>query len=109
MNNHFTDNTVGILIYGQHGLSPPSSSNEIMENNFINNEKNAEAQLWSVNTWNSNYWYDWIGLKFRILRFFPYLISFPPDNIYVLETIFHNIDWKPAKEPYLIPDVGGVD
>jgi hypothetical protein len=45
------------------------------------------------NQWDMNYWDNWIGLKISILDFLPYYIS---------GTLFANLDFHPAQEPYVI-------
>jgi len=100
--NDISENNYGICIEGQMGLSPESRDNFFINNNFIGNQKNAEIGLMSHNTLDNNYWDDWIGLKFRLLRFFPYTIYTRGNP---LISILHNIDWSPAKEPNDI-DIG---
>ena len=82
--NNIRTNFIGISLVSVKG------KNEVFGNNFIDNEINAIAS--GFNKWKNNYWDDWIGIRFRFLRFLPYRIK--------QDTILLNIDWKPAKEPY---------
>ena len=68
------------------------SNNQIINNNFYNNSRNAIC-ISSIreNLWDGNYWDDWIGFKYPQLDFLPYL------NRYRIRFI---IDWHPAQEPY---------
>lgn len=70
-----------------------ASNNSIYRNNFIGNKKNALNN--DKNVWDGNYWDDWIGLRFRILRFLPYIITIGLNSL--------AIDRHPASEPY---DIG---
>jgi len=88
--NKIINNSCGVLINQEiGGKYSKVKDNEIYHNNFINNRVNAYGN--GDNIWKENYWDDWIGLKYKILRFFPYRIKW---------TLLKNIDWHPAKEPY---------
>jgi len=112
-NNFILNNTMGISLYGSnnnkirrnwiennnYGISisrgdyptaPPSYGNRITKNVFIGNNKSAFDEC--NNRWISNYWDDWIGLKYKIFRFLPYRI---PGSFRFLS----NLDWFPAKNP----------
>jgi parallel beta-helix repeat protein len=65
-----------------------SKKNEITHNDFIENANNARDD--GSNTWDKNYWSDYIGLKINLF----YLMRFP---YYIKQFSF---DWHPAKEPY---------
>jgi parallel beta-helix repeat protein len=82
--NTFKNNRCGIKICW-------TFTNIINQNNFINNERNACFEYSCLNRWKENFWDDWIGLKYIILRFLPY---------YVINKNYKHIDWRPAKEPY---------
>jgi len=57
-----------------------SYNNSILNNNFVNNDIHAYFYKSYYNHWDSNYWDDWIGLRFRfglkriILRLIPKFI-----------------------------------
>jgi len=91
-NNIQNNEGVGLEIVGF------SDINVIEKNNFIGNGKNVILTLSSGNTWDANYWDNWIGVKINLPIFqkFPKVIfgGFPS---------FINFDWHPAKEPY---DIG---
>jgi len=87
-NNIIDNNDFGIRLL-QPILRSTIYGNEIYYNNFINNGKNAYGN--GKNIWKENYWDDWIGLKYKFLRFIPYLIPW---------IFFKNIDWHPILEPY---------
>ncbi|KYK20262.1 hypothetical protein AYK21_01500 [Thermoplasmatales archaeon SG8-52-2] len=89
--NWVENNDYGITITrDDYPTAPPSWGNRITKNVFIGNNKNAYDEC--NNRWISNYWDDWIGLKYKIFRFFPYRI---PGTFRFLV----NFDWFPAKEP----------
>ncbi len=72
--------------------------NTIKQNNFIeNNQYNADFYKSRSNTWDQNYWDDWIGLKNPIIDFLPKLII---SNHGIIP--FINIDWHPSTEEYTI-------
>ena len=80
-----------------------SPSNTIKKNNFINNDDCNAFFLDSFRTnWNRNYWDDWDGGgSYRIKG----AITIPiPDEPYYKLIDWYNFDWRPAKEPYDIPD-----
>jgi parallel beta-helix repeat protein len=88
--NNIINNSIGMnLKQAIGGRLSSVYNNEIHHNNFIDNDENVFGN--GNNIWKENYWDDWIGLKFRILRFLPYRIK---------GTLLKNIDWRPAKEPY---------
>jgi parallel beta-helix repeat protein len=84
--NTFINNTYGTIIVGWY--------NKVINNNFINNYLDVTKFIFSFkNSIDSNYWDEWIGLKYPLLSFLPHF-SFYPFNSF--------IDWHPAKEPYNI-------
>ncbi len=89
--NNITNNRYGIYITSIDG--EPCDNNKIYHNNFIGNKHNARSS--DDNIWDSNYWDNWIGLRFKFLRFLPYWISG--------RLFSFNFDWHPAQEPY---DIG---
>jgi parallel beta-helix repeat protein len=82
--NNISNNGIGIRLRD-------CSNNIVQYNNFIDNMLNAFDML--QNQWDMNYWDNWIGLKISILDFLPYYIS---------GTLFANLDFHPAQEPYVI-------
>ena len=91
--NNITNNRYGIYITSIEG--EPCDNNKIYHNNFIGNNYNARSD--DDNIWDSNYWDNWIGLKINLPIFqkFPKVIwGFP----------WINFDWRPAREPYDIPN-----
>ncbi len=111
--NNVTKNRVGIDINGFYGMggnneiffniimknkngisiSGSADSNNISQNNFIKNARNARDNC--KNHWDANYWDNWLGhkIKLRIFQRFPKII---------FGFLSFNIDWFPAKEPYQI-------
>jgi len=83
-NNNITSNNGYGIIFSK------SNFNIIIENNFINNEKDAFIIVSFQNRWKQNYW-D----RSRIL---PKLIF--GFNLFGIP--WFNIDWRPAKKPYNI-------
>ena len=76
----------------QYGISINlGSENVFYHNNFIRNMQNA---IFSTpnNNWNENYWDNWIGLRFTILKFLPYHI--PGEYLFYF-------DWNPSAEPFV--------
>ncbi|KYK31078.1 MAG: hypothetical protein AYK22_02730 [Thermoplasmatales archaeon SG8-52-3] len=87
--NNFKDNTI-------EGLYFMFSNENIIEmNNFIGNRRNARYVASFRNTWDSNYWDDWIGLKFDI----PFFKMFPKS---IRGVSFRAYDMNPQEEPYNI-------
>ena len=76
-------------------LLETSNSNIITKNNFIGNKRQAKYLFSSRNSWEENYWDNWIGLIFEapIFKSFPKIIK----GIFLI-----NIDANPALEPYEI-------
>jgi len=72
-----------------------SNENIIEMNNFIENRRNARYIISFRNTWDKNYWDDWIGIRFNISLFkmFPKTIR---------GIILRNRDFNPQEEPYNI-------
>jgi len=81
-----------------------SSFHKIMKNNFIENNISAyilysiNPKIFYPNSWEYNYWDDWIGLKFKFARFFPKVIRGSYDFIIP----WFDLDLHPVKEPYKI-------
>jgi len=82
-NNITSNNRYGIIL-------GKSNFNIITENNFIQNEKDALFMVSFQNHWNQNYW--------NRPRILPKLIF--GSNLGFIP--WFNIDWHPAKEPYVI-------
>lgn len=85
-NNNITKNTIGISFMLFSNMST------VATNNFINNIINSIDK--NRNTYNNNYWDDWVGLQSNLLKFLPY---------YIKGRVLMNFDKNPAKEPYDIP------
>jgi nitrous oxidase accessory protein len=79
-------------------LLQSSSENSIKMNNFIDNKRQATFKLSSRNTWDANYWSNWIGFKLSA----PIFQKFPK---FILGGIRLNFDKNPAKVPYNISAV----
>jgi len=88
--NSIINNYYGIYISEWHERSDVKF-NKFYENNFINNTLNLGGDCNNYNKWKRNYWDDWIGLEYRILRFLPYTIY---------NKNYKHIDWRPAIKPY---------
>jgi parallel beta-helix repeat protein len=110
--NNISNNQIGVRFTGGSGsnkiignniegsdmegvLLQTSKENVIETNNFIDNNRQATFKLSSRNTWNANYWSNWIG--FKLTR--PLFQKFPKVIIGVLGI---NFDKNPAKQPYNI-------
>jgi len=85
-NNKIQRNKYGLYISKDYPLQQ-NNNNIIKNNSFVNNFVNAFDKC--NNNYEDNYWYNWIGNKYPIFRFFPYWIP---------GTIIKNFDWKPASE-----------
>jgi hypothetical protein len=67
-----------------------SNNNDIICNNFINNNRDAYFLSCKKNNWEFNYW--------NRARLFPKFIL---GRVGIIGLIpWFNIDWNPAKEPY---------
>jgi parallel beta-helix repeat protein len=88
-NNNIQDSAMeGILLQ-------TSSDNVIEMNNLIQNIRQATFKISSRNTWNANYWSNWIGFKLTQPGFQKF-----PKVIFGVMGI--NFDWHPATQPYNI-------
>ena len=110
--NNVTDNYVGInlgsssqtIIELNHiqgstmeGLLLETSSNNIINaNNFVENKRHASFRFSSRNSWDENYWDNWVGIKFSA----PIFQKFPKAIGGILRM---NLDLHPKLNPYLIP------
>ncbi len=87
--NNFKDNNLeGLYLTG-------SNENIIEMNNFIGNRRNARFILSFRNSWDSNYWDNWIGVKFDM----PFFDIFPK---LIRGFAMFNFDSNPQEEPYII-------
>ena len=83
-----------------------SANNQIKENNFFNNKKNAKFNNAFDNKWDSNYWDNWLGLKIKLYNNKPKFIQGginPFDNktpyiYYRIPLIWFNLDRNPSNE-----------
>jgi len=109
--NNITNNKVGIKISssGKNTITSNnikdnsmegvyltlSNENIIEKNNFIGNRKNARYLICFRNTWDANYWDDWIGVKLELplFRMFPKVIR---------AIVLRSYDWHPQDVPYNI-------
>lgn len=85
------NNIEGSLMEGV--LLQVSKENTIEKNNFIDNKRQATFKLSSRNTWDANYWSNWIGFKLSA----PFFQKFPK---YIIGGLRINVDKNPAKTPY---------
>ena len=70
-----------------------SNENIIEMNNFIGNRKNARVIISFRNSWDANYWDDWIGLKIPLFENFPKVIK---------SLFLRSFDNNPQEVPYSI-------
>jgi parallel beta-helix repeat protein len=87
------NNIEGSLMEGV--LLKSSSENAIEKNNFIDNKRQATFKVSSRNTWDANYWSNWIGFKLTQ----PLFQKFPKA---ICGGLRINFDRNPAKLPYNI-------
>lgn len=79
-----------------------SNKNLIKHNNFIeNNAGNAFLIQSYKNKWKNNYWDNWVGVKYKFIKFLPKIITGKHFEHFSF-TLLLNFDWHPAKEPYEI-------
>jgi parallel beta-helix repeat protein len=94
VNNHFEGNDHWGLFFDRLF----DKQNHVYHNNFIENNINAYFETTLLNTWDYNYWDDWIGIKYSPYQFLPKAIVgriFGPIP-------WLNLDLHPAKEPFTI-------
>jgi len=92
--NTITDNN--IQGSAMEGLLIKSSSDNVIEmNNFIGNKRQASYQFSSRDTWDMNYWSNWIGFKLSQPLFQKF-----PKAIFGFMHVY--LDTHPAKQPYNI-------
>ena len=91
--NSIQNNKLGLLIGSWKGI--------VRKNNFIGNRRHTMFRVPNLlrrNTWDSNYWDNWIGLKIPMFQEFPKVIF---GNLGLLGFIpWIYFDWHPSKEPY---------
>jgi parallel beta-helix repeat protein len=96
--NNFENNRIGIHLFW-------CGYNYIHKNNFKNNYKNADVVgNWKrpINSWNENYWDDWIGLSSPLFWWIPKFIE-GEIMLGIDKSIkCFNFDFNPVKEPYYI-------
>jgi len=111
MGNNISDNQIGVRFSSAGSntiksnniqgsamegiLLQSSSENSIEMNNFIDNARQATFKLSSRNTWDANYWSNWIGFKLTS----PIFQNFPK---FIVGGLRINLDRNPAKVPYVI-------
>jgi parallel beta-helix repeat protein len=91
-NNQIAKNT-GRGIFLEH-LSDKNTV--IFHNNFLGNNVHAYFESTIVSRWNSNYWDDWIGLRFPQFGMFPKIIL----GRFFSIIPWINLDRNPAATPY---------
>jgi len=85
--NNISDNKMeGIILLG-------SNQNIIKTNNLIGNKRNARFVFSFRNTWESNYWDSWFGVRFDrpLFKVLPKVIR---------GVVLRNFDHDPQLEPY---------
>ena len=101
INNAFINNSnwdALILIGG--------SRNIIEKNNFIGNDGDAHFDTSWGNRWNKNYWDECIGGIYLINGFWEIYKPYIEDPV---RTIYYfNVDLRPARKPYKIPDTSFI-
>jgi len=110
LDNSNNNNITGNNIQNNHiwGMIMSYSVNNIIEkNNFIGHIRHVNIGFSNRNTWNENYWDNWIGIKIKlpifqkfpkiIFGFWLYPIPFPPIPVFSFA-----FDRNPAQEPYNI-------
>ena len=77
-----------------------SNHNDIFQNTFINNGfRNGFFIKAFRNTWDNNYWSDWIGVERPVFRFVPKVIGGQLfERVYLPSWV--NVDWHPVSDPY---------
>ena len=91
-----------IIMNNRDGVNIRLAGNTFLQNNFINNT-NSNALTLPIaparsppylirNSWQENYWDDWVGHESPLYSMFPKYILFGFD-----------FDWYPAEKPYDIP------
>ena len=101
-NNKIHNNSISNNLYCGVICEYFSNNNLIKNNNFIkNNVTNAFFIQSYRNKWVSNYWDNWIGLKYKNLNFLPKLI-FGKHFEHLGINMLLQFDWNPAEEPYKI-------
>jgi nitrous oxidase accessory protein len=76
-------------------LERSCDKNTIDKNNFIKNNKHAFFINSFKNSWDENYWDNWIGIKINLSIFQKF-----PKVIISSSIPWINFDWHPAQEPY---------
>jgi parallel beta-helix repeat protein len=73
-------------------------NNLIFHNNFIDNKVHAFFDSTFFSRWSSNYWDDWIGVRFPQLAMIPKIIL----GRFFTIVPWINLDKSPSTTPYLI-------
>ncbi len=96
ISNNFIDNEIGLEFFYH------SFFNIVKKNNFIRNNCSAYFYNSFVTIWKENYWDEWDGIgKYFINGCFEYIIGRYPGHT-IFKIPLNNFDWHPAKEPYVI-------
>ena len=92
-NTLFFNDYIGIVIV-------KSNFNKICCNNFIGNKIDHARFVCSYrNKWCNNYWDNWIGLRFKTLRFLPKAIPGSLTKQFYWSNLWFNFDKNPTLEP----------
>jgi parallel beta-helix repeat protein len=95
--NHMENNGGGVF------LQQFARFNKIDENNFINNTYDSGHYRAIFNTWDNNYWDDWIGLKNPLMKLCPKMIpKYVPFLGEFRKLPWPSFDFHPALKPYEI-------
>ena len=108
INNIISNNQYGIYLGGHTEtfdlvkiFSNGSNDNIILKNNFLGNERDAFFQNSFRNQWKQNYWNRPRILPILIIGEIYWIIPIPHGGEFHWPW-FPQIDWYPAKEPYVI-------
>lgn len=99
--NRFYQNTFSNNLFCGLICEYGSNDNVIFENNFIDNQGFDAFVIKSFsNTWNENYWSDWIGMEHQFLQWFPKLIFGTHFESHQRIKTYINLDVSPSLEQY---------
>jgi parallel beta-helix repeat protein len=97
--NDIMNNSIGVnLVYCHRTV--------VKENNFIGNNNSAYFYNSFFNRWDKNYWDDLKLTTFKLIKG-QFYFSITYTNITFSFPLL-SFDWRPAKEPYDIPDTSSI-